>query len=316
MGAGGQGTITWSAFPSTGQVGTSTASLAAPVSSPVGADFTYTASGGCTISSSRVITFNTVVDCAISVRATQTGYAPEVRSFVISGVTKGAQTDAPTGSNVYGQSPALVVGGTLAVATAPTGGSAETSLEYESQDTARCTVASNGIVTGVALGQCRVRVRWASDRDWNASGWLDLIDITVGKGTIVVSSWGSYSTVEVGRRQDAPAITVTRPSGVTKRYSWGGGCLGSVLTQTNTQGQVEGRGEGTCIVRLTLSKTGYNNIHHDYTVTVERRSQSDLVVGSWNPYRCQPQSGRNRHHSKQYQRTDGTGCLGVPGTPC
>ena len=260
---GYQGAITWSAFPASGTVGTSTSALAAPVSSPAGATFGYSASGGCTIdSSTRVISFTGVADCVIQVTASGiTGYNNRSQNFTVTGVGQGTQAN-PTGSNVYGNSPSLAVGGTLAVVTAPSGGGAQTSLEYQSQNSTNCTVASNGTVSGVSQGRCRVRVRWAGNNNWVASGWLNLLDITVGVGTQGSITWSAFpSSATVGVSTSALAAPVSSPPGATFTYSASGGC------SISNSRVISFSSNSACTITVTASQTDYTNKQGVFTVT-------------------------------------------------
>ena len=102
--------------------------------------------------------------------------------------------------------------------------------------------------------------------------------ILVSAGVIAVAGadsaakWGTYPAVTVGESAAAaPGIGATTPATVTRAYSAGTNC------EVETNGAVTGLDDGTCTVTLTLSATGYSDLAHSYTVTVNEGTLGALT---------------------------------------
>ena len=238
--------------------------------------------GGCTVTSAGVVRGTAVgsSNCKVVVTLSANAYNDLSHTYTTS-VGKGDQsnTDIASWSNPYGADPTITYGSggnTLSI-TSQTPPSGQGSLEYQikSSDSAKCTIgASTGVVTANPAGAgstCTVQAQFGMNANYNASGYVDIATITINAGTIAVSSWGNYITLTVGRRISAPTISTT-PSDVTKTYTTS--TASSICRLSGNVGQIDGRGVGTCEIVLTLSKTGYANKEHTYTLTVGQGTQN------------------------------------------
>ena len=95
-------------------------------------------------------------------------------------ITIGNQTLTPHGSGVYGTSPSLVVGGSLAVVNPIAAGQGATN--YTSSGASGCSVSNTGVVTSSAIGACVVKAKYAGNSNYNASPEVQILSITVGAG--------------------------------------------------------------------------------------------------------------------------------------
>ena len=191
-----------------------------------------------------------VGDCVVQAQFAQTANYEQTAWTTIATLTIGKGTQvAPTASNPYGTSPALAVGGTLDVQTAPSGGGGHGGLEYESSFPAACTVdATSGRVSGKKAQNCVVRVRWKGNDDYDASGFTSALTLNVGKGTQAAptasSPYGSSPQVAV----DAFLPIANAPSGGhgLPRYS---SSDENVCGMNTNNGTVRGVKEGTCQIK-------------------------------------------------------------------
>ncbi len=171
---------------------------------------------------------------------------------------------APTGSNVYGNSPTLAAGGTLAVENTPSGGGGHGTLEYDSTTTSVCTVDdTTGTVTGVTVGACTIRVRWKGDANYNPSPWLDnILSITLTQGT-----------------QALP--TANNPYGANPQVQVDG-TLAIDTAPASGQGSLEFRSSNTsaCTVVADGTVTG---VSRTGTCTIESRwgATADYTASNW-----------------------------------
>ena len=282
LAAGTQGNITWSAFPATGQVGTSTAALAEPVSSPTGASFAYLASGGCTISNSRVITFNSVSNCSVTVTSTLTGYAVKANLFSVTGVTKGTQS-APTAWNAYAANLAVGAAAISASTTgAPTG---EGALRYRvlPADSNYCTVTAAGQVTARAHADipqdCEVQAEFRGNANYRASGYATIDTVRIVAGTIVGAAWAGYGSGGTANQATVGTDTTLTPNaptattaGVTWTYST---TSANTICTVASDGILTVQGAGNCVVKAVPSKTGYAHAGVSQTVVIAAAALPD-----------------------------------------
>ncbi len=191
-----------------------------------------------------------VGDCVVQAQFAQTANYEQTAWVQIASITIGKGTQvAPTASNPYGTSPALAVGGTLDIQTAPSGGGGHGGLEYESSFPAACTVdATSGQISGLKAQNCLVKVRWKGNDDYDASGFIDALTLTVGKGTQAAptasSPYGSSPEVAV----DADIVLDNAPTGGhgLPLYS---SSDENVCGINSSNGTVRGVKEGTCQIK-------------------------------------------------------------------
>ena len=109
--------------------------------------------------------------------------------------------------------------------------------------------------------------------------------ITPAKGTIAVT-WGSYGSVVYGAATSAATLSGLTPSDATKTYSVTGNSPGCTVVAATGVVTGTAAGSNNCNVKLVLSRTGYTNAEHTYTMSVKKASQT---FPTWNnPYGSSP----------------------------
>ena len=127
-------------------------------------------------------------------------------------------------------------------------------------------------------GTCKIRVRVTKSNynDWTSNQ----VTITVNPISITGITWGSYGTLRVGGHANAPSVASTPTiASAGKAYTQSG--LSSPGCTVNNAGRLTGvaNGNGNCKVKLTLSKDGYNDAEHVYTLSVAKGNQG--TPGTW-----------------------------------
>ena len=103
--------------------------------------------------------------------------------------------------------------------------------------------------------------------------------LTVTAGTIALTGWGTYGSVTVGTSATAaPALVDPVPSDVTKEYA----SKTSSTCEVNNAGAVTGLDAGTCTIELTLSKTGFTDKTHEYSLTVAAGTITVSAIVTYN----------------------------------
>ena len=264
------GTLSWTGAYSGGNLAVPNTRVAGttPSASPSvsGISLAYsTSSTACSVGSSNgTITATTPGSCVVTATFSKSGYANKPVTHASVTIVKGSQT-LSWPSNPYGTSPSVAVNETLALVTAPTAGEGDT--EYRSATTSKCTVgASTGTVTGVATGTCTVQARYKGNTNYNASIWVSAPNITVAAGTLGTISWpgnayasGNLTVPNTRVLSNAPTITDT---GTSQSYSSTTPTICSVSASTGTVTAID---NGSCIIRVTFSKTDYGNKTADHT---------------------------------------------------
>ena len=110
----------------------------------------------------------------------------------------------------YGPSPDLTVGGTpLAVVSPPVAGTGQAgTAEYRTSTPEVCSVdLGTGVITGLAVGDCRVQVRHVGSATVAASDWSGDYTISVGKGNVpvIANPYGTSNSVGLGGRLELEA---------------------------------------------------------------------------------------------------------------
>ena len=103
----------------------------------------------------------------------------------------------------------------------------------------------------------------------NKTGYVSYsrnFEVTPGLAGIAVTNWGEYGTLNIGDGSiPAPALVGVDPTDAAKSYA---SQTESICTVDESSGAVSEEKEGTCIIRLTLSKSGYNDTVHDYSFDI------------------------------------------------
>ena len=141
--------------------------------------------------------------------------------------------------------------------------------EYSNSDVLTFSDATECVVTATA----------------SKSGYADFsrsYSITPSAGSLT-PTWGSYASVTVSTTP-VNAPTITGVSGGTTVYSEGSGSVGCTVA---ANGAVTGTAVGTCLVDVVLSKTGYADADHQYSISVGKGTQDDPATNG-NPYGTTP----------------------------
>ena len=253
--------LTWANFPTSAAVGTAIdLSSNQPVSVPVADSYNIAASGNCTYANES-LSFSDATLCTVKVTAVKSNYLDYSETFYL---TPGAGTIAAT----FGSYSTVKVGATTSAATVtithPSGGTGVATTYSLASGSSGCTLATDGAVTGTAVGtgNCKVTVALtATGYDTKEHTYT----MDVARGDIVVASWGTYGSLKVGTTLAAPTINISSPgSGVTIAFDQAG--LTSPGCTVANNGRLTGDAHQVCLVRATLTATGYNTKTQQYTV--------------------------------------------------
>ena len=146
--------ILWEAFPSSAEVGTPTAALASPTSSPPADTYTIVKkSGGCAWDDATdILSFTDITECILTVTAEKTGYQSKSKDFSVTATPADITATEP---EVTGMLFFLEQAATPSPLTGLDPSDADAA--YVSADEAICTVdGDTGALTGVDEGECRI----------------------------------------------------------------------------------------------------------------------------------------------------------------
>ena len=273
--------ITWSGYPNSNRVayGGGTVSPSTPTYDPVGASGTYSHSGSaCSVTSDGTLTPSAVGTCQVTLSATATNRETGTVSVTVT-VEQGSQS-APAASNIYGNSPSLVTGGTLAKTGSLSGGHG--TLSYRTPSNTICEVDSaSGTITALRDGDCAVEAKWGGDTNYETSSWGTIQTVTIGLGTLTIDDPGSFTgNLVVGGAALTPSSPSTTPTGATLSYALKTNEADCTLDSTTgaTQGTVSAAsvavtaGTTACTIVLTATKTGYSPATREISVNLEAAS--------------------------------------------
>ena len=243
---------------------------------------TYTIDSGtsnhCTVDNTGVVTGVEVGSC--TVRAAFAGNAnySAIGEGNLQTITVVAGDQTLTFNDVYGATPSLLVGETLAVVNGPSaaaGSGAGGAITYSVKTGSEtyCSVEpSDGTVTGSAPGECVIQISAAATTQYAITA-ADVLTIAVGTGSLTGLSWapesGSDYDPAVGVSLLLEEVDVGTLSGVTVTYEVSdAGETGCVLESARTVSFVA---PGTCLVTARASKTGYEDWSMDHSIQVVRK---------------------------------------------
>ena len=275
--------ILWPVFPASVTVGDTTSSLAPPQISPAPERSSIAkVSGGCTWNSnSRILSFTNTVECVIGVTAEKSGFTTKTQNFRV--------TPAPasfTSVNWAAFPSSATVGTTTTALNPPVSVPAAEnySIDKQSGDCSWNNQAKTISFTGSTA--CVLRV--TATKTGYTTKTRDF-SVTPGFLQMQVTTWGSYGAVKVGYAPAvAPNLTGLNPTDADKTYT----STTPTICTVNEAGKVTGKDPGDCTIRLTLSKTSYNDLSHDYAFSVtmdlvgfkrDRLFQGLLVALKGNP---------------------------------
>ena len=238
-----------------------------------------TTNNSCTVNSSTgALTINGAGICEIVLTVAdndgtnEESYATQIKKVRVT-VAKGLQSITVPASP-YGATPSLKVGGgDLMVANQPTGGQSSLALEYQSADTAVCTVGSGtGTVSPVATGTCTIQARRVGDNNFIPSDWEEIIELVVGQGIFAAITWSSFpGSATVGEPVDLSSNQPTS-NPVAENYLItveSGSCA-----YDDTSDILSFTGTTECVVEVTASKAHYANKSATFRVTPEKGTLS------------------------------------------
>ena len=169
-----------------------------------------------------------------------------------------------------------------------------------------------GVLTGSVAGEvCSLRL--ALSRNGFHHLFHTYTIPIIGTNDIGVSSWGSYpATVLPDAIVDAPDLIGMSPSDAAKEYS---SQTPSICTVDSDTGRVTaGSSDGTCTIRLTLSRDTYTDQNRDYTFQVGTLTMGELRPPIYSidnpaantPYTPIPPLGAPAGSTVEYQVVEGS----------
>ena len=229
--------------------------LVSPATDPtgIGADYTYTATGGgCEVDAeSGTLTLlgadKTGRSCEVTVTGSFAGYADSSITHTVT-VNKGSQNMAAP--HLYGQSPSLTNGQSLDVINPPMGGYGNLLYTLASGNCSLDT--GTGELTANATGtSCNVEVKWAGDENYNPSSVVAVTIVTVPYNNDATPTWiavpyGSTNPTVGGSAVSLVAGAVSNTgSGVAEFRSH----TPTYCSVNNANGALMGVSAGTCTVQ-------------------------------------------------------------------
>ena len=192
-------------------------------------------------------------------------------------------------NNPYGTTATVEVGGNLILSVPSSGGSG--GAEYKTANKTICTVAANGTITGVMVGDCTVLGRWRGDSTAGVSDWVAFatnITVTQGDGPTDLTgihAYGIHPSLKVGGVLEVLEMTLAYGSYSYMAHS-GSEDFCSVDAST---GRVTGEAVGRCVVEvMLLGNVNYRPSTAELlNITVQKGEQRLNIPGS--PYGISPQ---------------------------
>ena len=228
-------------------VGTSADAPAVTISHPAnGAGVTpsYDLAGnsnGCTEVAGAVTGTAFSTSCKVVLTLSATGYNDFENIYTIS-VGKGSQDPPSTWSNPYGASPEVAVGAEISASSKPTGQGA---LQFQVKSGNDCSVdRDDGDVTGVNFGSCTIQAQFAGNTNYEASGYTDIAEINVVKGTQDRPSWSNHPYANSA----SPTVTFGTPVSMTGTEPSGEGDVQyQIKSGDGSYCEVDGNGRVTAL---------------------------------------------------------------------
>ncbi len=201
-------------------------------------------------------------------------------SPIVSIQVKLPQSNVAVPTNPYGDTLTISSAAPLTLQLKPVGG--QGSLEYQSSDTQKCTVDSDGKVTSGLLGECTIRVRWAGNDQYAPSEWADLATIEVIPIQETIVGWYPKSVGVVGTDLLLSQVIGTHNSAIVTYEildNAGGNC--GWKNNDATTSTLTFTGTGTCKARALSVLSG----HDDWANEISVMAYSDTVQStvSWTP---------------------------------
>ena len=261
--------LIWASFPAAARFGTDQTLNTPPVATPAADNYAIVQqSGPCTWdNTSKALAFTGTGDCVLAVTASKLNYISKTENFTV------AVSPGSFASIAWSAFPAsATVGETTAALAAPT-----STPSFESHSIAKksgdCTWNNtNKTIAFTGATPCVLTVTVVKA---NYENGVKDFTVTPGLALIAVDGWGSYNNGAVGGAE-VPAATLSglNPQDASKNYL----PLNQTICTVNTStGVVTPVLPGTCRVRLTLSKAGYNDKSHEYSLTITPGTQSAVA---------------------------------------
>ena len=260
----------WGSY-ATVAVGADAVPAPAVVYTPTDAVATYTplTTSVCNVDSDGAVTGLDDDTCSIKLVLSKSSYDDLEHTYTFTVVKGRIKVAGATASDKWGEYTGVIVGGSAVNAPSIGTTTPSSTPSYRSLTGTVCTATGAGVVEGLDDANCRVELTLTAD---NYDDRVYTYDFNVGAGTIAVdgadtaAKWGTYASVTVGAGgASAPSIGTTTPVSVDKEYS----SLTQTLCRAAADGTVTGLDDGTCQVKLILSKDGYADLPHTYNITVQ-----------------------------------------------
>ena len=210
----------------------------------------------CSVAANGTITLLKEGICTIEARFTGNDRyepSPWVGLITFSGSKKTQTLIVP--ANPYGKSPTLVLGTKLSIVNEPSGG--QGSVEYRSETSLVCGVASNGAITLLKAGTCSIEARFAGNTNYAPSPWADLITLLgTKKAQSLTPKTNPYGAKPLPVAGGNNLSLVNKPTGgfgaLTYRFSSLLSTAGSCLVNTST-GEITPKTAGVCVVEARFA---------------------------------------------------------------
>ena len=262
--AGAMGNISWANAYAVGDLtvpGTRTLSNTPTIAAPLGTTVTYSSTtlSICTVDSSLgTITAASAGSCVIRATFSKTGYTSKTADANAVTVLNGTM-GAITWNNAYASGD-LSISATRSLSNAPTIDSPSgTTISYSSTTASICSVDSGtGTITGIASGSCVIRATFSKTGYDSKTADANAV-MVVGSAMGTISWTNAYAVGNLtvpNTRVLSNAPTIDSPSDPTISYS---STTASICSVDSGTGTITAVSAGSCVVRATFSKAGYDS---------------------------------------------------------
>ena len=275
--SGRMSSLTWSGYSASNiDFGDTTPTLEQPTGVPKGTTLAYASSTPqiCSVDSATgALDILNWGDCTITLSASAAKYRMATVDFLL--------TIDPLNMSSFGwagySSIVADFGNPPPTLVPPTGTPDNTSFRYTTSDKSVCTVNSlTGELAIVGIGDCHIRLL-ASAVGYNSSSVTRLVSFS--RGTIQGVVWEGYDNGMATFPNGPNFIEPTGiPSDATKNYTSSDEDICMVDSATGALTLID---EGTCTIRLTISRSNYENLTMTFDLTIQPLEMTDLA---WTGY--------------------------------
>ena len=294
----GSFTLTWTGYAGSNDAtfGSNAPNPVPPSISPVlsSVNYAYAADGDCTVDGATgILTLTGAGSCEVTLSASRSGYQGVEESHTVT-IAKKTQTAPDAPENPYGGVLSLAVGKSIPIINAPEGGVG--SLEYSTVDDTKCTVETDGTVTGAGAGTCTIQIVWSGDDDHAPTSAQNLVAALPIVATsndaaaaLTEAAYGASPDLVVGGTPLAVASAPTPGVGQTGAPEYRTGTPDKCSVDSGT-GAITGLKAGECRIQVrhvgsaVVAATDWSG---DLTLTVGKGAVPDIA----NPYGTSPTVG-------------------------